>query len=55
MKGVVYMLTIKDKLKLWKFNRLVDKRNKAFFKGEYSKAIEYGKMVDHYITDILRL
>ena len=47
------MLTIKNKLLLWKFNRLVKKRNKAFFKGDYGNAEYYGKLVDQYIMQVL--
>ena len=46
------MLTIKNKMVLRKFNKLVDKRNKEFIKGNYSKAIQYGKMVDAYISKL---
>lgn len=49
------MLTIKNKFMLWKFEKLVEKRNEAFCKGEYDKAIEYGKEVDKYITEVLKL
>ena len=49
------MLTIKNKLLLWKLAKLTDKRNTAFVKGDYTKATEYGKKVDHYISDVLKL
>ena len=49
------MLTIKDKIMLWKFKKLVSKRNKEFAKGNYNETTEYGKLVDHYITDVLKL
>ena len=41
------------KIKLFKLRRLVDKRNKAFFEGDYEKAIEYGKMFDEYLVKIV--
>lgn len=49
------MLTIKNKLMLWKFKKLVSKRNKEFAKGNFNEAAKYGKLVDHYITDVLKL
>lgn len=54
-KEVVKMLAIKDKIMLWKFKKLVNKRNKEFAKGNFNEATEYGKLVDHYITDVLKL
>ena len=48
------MLAIKRKIKLMKIRRLIDKRNEAFFKGDYDKAIEYGKLVDEYFYDIFK-
>ena len=48
------MLAIKRKIKLMKIRRLIDKRNEEFFKGNYDKAIEYGKLVDKYFYDIFK-
>lgn len=47
------MSKIIRKIKLFKLRRLVDKRNKAFFEGDYEKAIEYGKMFDEYLVNFV--
>lgn len=41
------------KIKLFKLRRLVDKRNRAFFDGNYEKAIRYGKMFDEYLVNFV--
>lgn len=47
------MLTIKDRIILWKLNRLVNKRNSAFFRGDYETATKYGLKVDHCMNQLL--
>ena len=49
------MLTIKNRIMLLKLKKLVHKRNQAFIKGDYAKATQYGKMINQYITDTLKL
>lgn len=49
------MLTIKNKIMLWKFKRLVHKRNEAFVHGNFNEATYYGKLVDNYITNVLKM
>lgn len=49
------MLTIKNKIMLRKYYKLLDKRNEAFFKGEYEKATYYGELANKYLTDVLKL
>ena len=49
------MLTLKDIVLAWRIRRLVDKRNAAFFEGDYDKAMYYGKLVDKHSANILKL
>lgn len=48
------MLTIKNMVKLYKYKKLVSKRNKEYLQGNYAKAIYYGKMVNKYMDDVLK-
>ena len=48
------MLAITRKIKLYKLRKLVDKRNEEFFKGNYEKAIYYGKMVDDKLVNFIK-
>lgn len=48
------MLAITRKIKLYKLRKLVDKRNEEFFKGNYEKAIYYGKLVDANLVDFIK-
>ena len=49
------MLTFKSKVKAVKLNNLISKRDKAFAKGDFVKAEYYGKMVDEYIANVLKM
>ena len=50
----INMLAITRKIKLYKLRKLVDKRNEEFFKGNYEKAIYYGKLVDANLVDFIK-
>lgn len=50
----IKMLAITRKIKLYKLRKLVDKRNEEFFKGNYEKAIYYGKMVDDKLVNFIK-
>lgn len=47
------MLKILRIFRVWKLNRLICKRDKAFMKGNYEAAAEYGKKVDVCIIETL--
>lgn len=49
------MLTIKNKIMLVKLSQLTKKRNKAFKEGDYQKAAYYGKLVNDYIANVMKL
>ena len=49
------MLTLKSTVKVTKLNNLISKRNKAFAKGDFVKATHYAKLVDEYITNVLKM
>lgn len=49
------MLTLKSKVKVMKLNALIRKRDEAFAKGDFTQAAYYGKMVDEYITNVLKM
>ena len=53
-KDEIKMLAIKRKIKLYKLRKLVDKRNAEFFKGNYEKAIYYGKMLDANLVEFIK-
>jgi len=55
MEGVIEMLSVKDKIKLLKLKKLEQKQKEAFVRGDYVEAAKYGKQVEHYITDVLKL
>lgn len=48
------MLTIKNMVKLYKYKKLVNKRNKEYLQGNYAKAKYYGEMVNKYMDDVLK-
>lgn len=48
------MLAITRKIKLYRLRKLVDKRNKEFFKGNYEKAVYYGKLVDDNLVNFIK-
>lgn len=49
------MLTLKNKVKVIKLNNLIRKRNEAYAKGDFAQAAYYGKLVDEYITNVLKM
>ena len=49
------MLPIKDKINLLKLKKLAKKRDEAFRNGKFQEAKYYGDLVDHYITNVLKL